>query len=183
MCARYQGGYLRLGRRKTRPDCWEFLCWDTEPAGRRVRPTAVIGSVQQFPIVEDLWRASNGLRVSINEARNRQREQAITVGDLIDHYIKMELLGALPGDTVGARLLKNMVGPNGLEPLTSTVSILKVITARIGRNRRAPSIHAAPKHLPCRFRHTCYLLLTRAYLDWLRHNPRHKATRRGPLAE
>jgi len=91
MRARFQRGYLRLGRRKTGPCCWEFLWWDLEPEGRRVRRTAVIGTVQQFPNVEDAWHASNGLRVSINETRNRQREQPITVGDLIDHYIRTEL--------------------------------------------------------------------------------------------
>jgi integrase len=31
--------------------------------------------------------------MSINEARNRQREQAITVGDLVDHYGETELAG------------------------------------------------------------------------------------------
>jgi hypothetical protein len=36
-------------------------------------------------------QASNGLRVSINEARNRQPEQLITVADLIDHYTETEL--------------------------------------------------------------------------------------------
>jgi len=95
MRTRYQQGYLRLGRRKTGPACWEFLWWDTEPTGRRVRRKAVIGTVQQYPNVEDVWQASNGLRVSINEARNRQREQAITVADLVDHYSKTELDGGL----------------------------------------------------------------------------------------
>jgi integrase len=95
MRARYQRGYLRLGRRKTGPDCWEFLWWDTEPRGRRVRRKAVIGTVQQYPKVQDTWQASNGLRVSINEARNRQPEQAITVADLVDHYSKTELAGDL----------------------------------------------------------------------------------------
>jgi hypothetical protein len=28
MRTRYQRGYLRLGHRKTRPACWEFLWWD-----------------------------------------------------------------------------------------------------------------------------------------------------------
>lgn len=95
MRARYQRGYLRLGRRKTRPDCWEFLWWDTEPTGRRARRKAIIGTVQRYPNVEDAWQASNGLRVSINEARNRQREQAMTVADLVDHYSKTELAGDL----------------------------------------------------------------------------------------
>jgi hypothetical protein len=84
MRTRCQGGYLRLGRRKTGPDCWEFLWRDTDPTGRRVRRMAVIGTVQESPTVEHAWQASNGLRVSINETRNRQREQAITVGDPID---------------------------------------------------------------------------------------------------
>src|ERR1039458_6729714 len=95
MRARYQRGYLRLGRRKAGPACWEFLWWDTEPTGRRVRRKAVIGTVQQYPNLEDAWQASNGLRVSINETRNRQREQAITVADLVDHYTKTELAGDL----------------------------------------------------------------------------------------
>ena len=91
MRTRYQRGYLRLGHRKTRPACWEFLWWDNVPEGRRVRRKAIIGTVLQYPNVEDAWQASNGLRVSINEARNRQREQLITVAALIDHYTKTEL--------------------------------------------------------------------------------------------
>jgi integrase len=91
MRMRYQQRYLRLGHRKTRPACWEFLWWDHESTGRRVRRKAVIGTVQQYPNLEDAWQASNGLRISINEARNRQREQPITVADLIDHCTKTEL--------------------------------------------------------------------------------------------
>ena len=91
MRTRYQRGYLRLGHRKTRPACWEFLCWDNVPGGRRVRRKAIIGTVLQYPNVEDAWQASNGLRVSINEARNRQPEQVITVADLVDHYTETEL--------------------------------------------------------------------------------------------
>src|SRR5437588_7272401 len=74
-----------------RADRWEFLWWDSEPTGVRVRRKAVIGTVQQYPNLENAWQASNGLRVSINETRNRQREQAVTVADLVDHYSRMEL--------------------------------------------------------------------------------------------
>ena len=63
----------------------EGLCAERQPSG----------TVQKYPNVEDAWQASNGLRMSINEARNRQREQAITVGDLVDHYGKTELAGDL----------------------------------------------------------------------------------------
>ena len=83
--------HCRIGHRKTGTDCWEFLWWDTELTGHRVRRKAVIGTIQQCPNVEDAWQASNGLRVSINEARNRQQEQWVTVADLVDHYTKTEL--------------------------------------------------------------------------------------------
>src|SRR5258708_32157598 len=91
MRVRYQGGYLRLGQRKKGPDRWEFLWWDFEANGTRVRRKAIIGTVKQYPNLENAWQASNGLRVSINETRNRQREQAITVADLVDHYSTTEL--------------------------------------------------------------------------------------------
>jgi hypothetical protein len=82
MRVRYQRGYLRLGQRKNGPDRWEFLWWESEPSGLRVRRKTVIGTVLQYPNLENAWLASNGLRASINEARNRQREQAITIADL-----------------------------------------------------------------------------------------------------
>ena len=81
MRVRYQGGYLRLGQRKKGPDRWEFLWWDFEANGTRVRRKAIIGTVKQYPNLENAWQASNGLRVSINETHNRQREQTITVAD------------------------------------------------------------------------------------------------------
>jgi hypothetical protein len=93
MRVRYQRGYLRLGQRKKGPNRWEFLWWDRESTGVPVRRKAVIGSVQQYPNLESAWQASNGLRVSINEARNRQREQGVTVADLVDHYSRTELAG------------------------------------------------------------------------------------------
>ena len=43
-----------------------------------------------FPSLVNAWQVCNGLRVSINEPGNRQREQAITVADFFDHYIKAE---------------------------------------------------------------------------------------------
>jgi integrase len=91
MRVRYQRGCLRLGQRKKGPDRWEFLWWDNESTGVRVRRKAIIGTVQQYPNLENAWQASNGLRVSINETRNRQREQPVTVADLVDHYIATEL--------------------------------------------------------------------------------------------
>jgi hypothetical protein len=83
MRVRYQRGYLRLGQRKKGPDRWEFLWWDTEPSGVLVRRKAVIGTIPQYPNLENAWQASYGLRASINETRNRQ-----AVGDVRGGNVK-----------------------------------------------------------------------------------------------
>ena len=83
---RHQRGHLRCTKRKNGPSAWEFLWRENDDSGKRLRRTAVIGTVEQYP-TEDLALATvNGLRVSINEVCNRQRSRVILVGDLIDHY-------------------------------------------------------------------------------------------------
>jgi hypothetical protein len=57
MRVRYQRGYLRLGQRKKGPDRWEFLWWDSDPTGVRVRRKAVIGTVEQYSNLENAWQA------------------------------------------------------------------------------------------------------------------------------
>jgi integrase len=91
MRLRNQRGCLRCTRRKTGPSCWEFLWRENDSDGNRPRRTAVIGTLEQFPTRELAQAAVNGLRMSINQDRNRQREQSIVVADLVDHYIHAEL--------------------------------------------------------------------------------------------
>ncbi len=91
MRLRYQRGCLRCIQRKSGPDCWEFLWRENDVAGERVRRTAVVGTVEQYPTKDLAQAAVNGLRMCINEDRNRQREQRIQVADLVDHYVQTEL--------------------------------------------------------------------------------------------
>jgi hypothetical protein len=70
---------------------WEFLWREDDASGKRLRRTAVIGTVEQYPTEALALTAVNGLRVSINEACNRQRSRSITLGDLVDHYKQTEL--------------------------------------------------------------------------------------------
>jgi len=91
MRLRYQRGCLRCIQRKSGPGCWEFLWRENNVAGERVRRTAVVGTVEQYPTKDLAQAAVNGLRMCINEDRNRQREQRIQVADLVDHYIQTEL--------------------------------------------------------------------------------------------
>ncbi len=88
---RYQRGCLRRTKRKAGPDCWEFLWRENDATGKRVRRTAVIGTVEKYPTRDLAETAVNGLRVQVNEDRLRQPEQQILVGDLVDHYIQTEL--------------------------------------------------------------------------------------------
>ena len=91
MRSRYQHGHLRCNDRKSGPACWEFLWRENSESGNRVRRTAVIGTVEQFPTRELAQAAVNGLRMHINEDRNRNRKQSICIADLLDHYIQTEL--------------------------------------------------------------------------------------------
>jgi hypothetical protein len=68
------------------------ISWrENDDSGKRLRRTAVIGTVEQYPTEDLALAAVNGLRVSINEVCNRQRSRVILVGDLIDHYKQTEL--------------------------------------------------------------------------------------------
>ena len=86
-----QQGHLRCVRHKKSPARWEYMWRESSPSGQRAHRTALIGTLEQYPTEESAQAALNGLRMKINETRNRQREQSIFVGDLIDHYIRTEL--------------------------------------------------------------------------------------------
>lgn len=87
----YQRGYLRSVKRKNGTSCWEFMWREQDATGRRVRRTAVIGTAEQYPSEELAEEAVRGLRMRINEARNRQPHQSIYIADLIEHYLSTEL--------------------------------------------------------------------------------------------
>lgn len=77
--------------RKKGPAKWEFLWREVGPAGDLIPRTTVIGSIEQYPTEESASAAINGLRVSVNDACNRQFHKSARVGDIVDHYIKTEL--------------------------------------------------------------------------------------------
>lgn len=91
MGVRHQRGYLRCVKRKKGPAKWEFLWREVGPTGKLIRRTTVIGSVEQYPTEELASAAINGLRVSVNDACNRQFHKTVLVGDIADHYGKTEL--------------------------------------------------------------------------------------------
>ena len=91
MNLRYQHGHVRCRKRKNRPLCWEFMWREQDSSGKRVRRTTVIGTIEDYPARELAQAAVNGLRMRINEERNRKLNHTIKVSDLIDHYLATEL--------------------------------------------------------------------------------------------
>jgi len=87
----YQRGHLRCVRRKDVPPRWEFLWRENDQSGNRIRRNTVIGTLDQYPVEELAQAVVNGLRMHINDVRNRQPEQFILLSDLIDHYMSTEL--------------------------------------------------------------------------------------------
>jgi len=53
--------------------------------GRRVRRTAVIGSIDQYLTGELAQAAVNGFRVRLNKNLNHQSQEIVLVSDLVDH--------------------------------------------------------------------------------------------------
>jgi integrase len=117
MRLRYQQGCLRCIKRKSGPDRWEFLWRENDVAGKRVRRTVIIGTVEQYPTRDLAQAAVNGLRMQVNEDRNRQPGHLILVEDLVDHYVQTELSGEAHWHshatrTVYQEFLRRWIRPN-----------------------------------------------------------------------
>jgi hypothetical protein len=91
MRTRYQRGYLRLGHRKTRPACWEFLCGITYPrdgvfaARRSSEPSCSI------PMCKTHGRPAMAYEYRSMKSGIVSRNSSLTVADLVDPYTETEL--------------------------------------------------------------------------------------------
>ncbi len=133
MRLRNQRGCLRCTRRKTGPSCWEFLWRESDADGNRTRRTAVIGTLEQFPTRDLAQAAVNGLRMSINQDRNRQREQSIAVSDLVDHYIVTELSDEADWHSHATRIVYSEFLKRWIRPHWGGVGIRDVRTVAVER--------------------------------------------------
>jgi hypothetical protein len=73
--------------------CWEFLWRESTETGKPIRRTIIIGTVEKYPTEELANAAINGLRLQLNSKRSRltASKPLVTISDLIDHYIHVEL--------------------------------------------------------------------------------------------
>ena len=80
---RYQYGDLRIRKRKKGPDVWQFRYFAN---GRR--KSVLVGTVAKLPTKADAIRAIEHRRMEINSENPQQRFHSVTVGGLIDRFMK-----------------------------------------------------------------------------------------------
>jgi integrase len=73
--------------------------------GKRVRRTTKIGTIDDYPTRQLAEAAVKGLRMRINEERNRKLNHTIRVSDLIDHYVTTELSPNQIGHSYATRII------------------------------------------------------------------------------
>ena len=83
MNIRYQNGHVRCRKRKDGSSCWVFMWREQDSSGKRLRRTIMIGSTEKYPTKELAEAAVSGVRMRINEERNRRLDHALNVSDLM----------------------------------------------------------------------------------------------------
>ena len=84
---KYQYGDLRIRKRKKGPDVWQFRYVDQNGERRSV----LIGTVEKYTAEADDLRAVEHFRIQINAQNPQQQFHSVTVGGLIDRFVKEEL--------------------------------------------------------------------------------------------
>lgn len=129
----YQRGCLRYAKRKSGFDCWEFLWRETDAIGKRVRRTAFIGTVDEYPTKELAQEAANGLRMRVNEDRNRELGRDILVEDLVDHYRHTELCDEADWHSLATKIVYRACLKRWIRPYWGKTSIYAIRTIAIER--------------------------------------------------
>ena len=88
---RFQYGSLRLRRRERGSDVWEFRYYETNPEGKRIRQSVILGEQALYPTEADARKATQALLMRLNEEAPRSEVEAPTFGALLDRYIEHEL--------------------------------------------------------------------------------------------
>jgi integrase len=127
----YQGGHLRCVKRKDGPPRWEFLLRENDLLGHRIRRNTVIGTLDQYPTEELAQTVVNGLRMHINDVRNRQREQPILLTHLIDHYMSAELASDTDWRSHATRMVYREFLTRWIKPHWGSMNIREVRTVAV----------------------------------------------------
>jgi hypothetical protein len=172
---RYQHGHIRCRKRKTGPVCWEFLWREQDRSGKRVRRTSVIGTIEEYPTKELAQTRVNGLRMRINERRNRQPDHTIKVSDLIDHYLATELSPDQIRHSHATRVIYQEFLIRWIKPRWGKFSLTDVCTIAVetwleGLQRRDGEVLA--NSTKAKIRNVMSVLFNHAIrYEWIERNP------------
>jgi hypothetical protein len=129
----YQRGCLRYAKRKSVSDCWELLWREIDATGKRVRRTAFIGTINEYPTKELAQGAANGLRMRLNEDRNRELGYALLVEHLVDHYSQTELSDEAEWHSLATKIVYRAFLKRWISPHWGKTSIYAVRTVDVER--------------------------------------------------
>jgi integrase len=94
-----------------------------------IRPSS--GPVEEYPTREGASEAINGLRMSINEDRHRRQDRTITVGDLADHYTRVELCDGSEWHSHATRIAYREFIKRWIRPRWSPFNIRQIRTVDV----------------------------------------------------
>jgi hypothetical protein len=92
---RFQYGSLRLRKRERSSDVWEFRYYETNPEGKRMRQSVILGDRELYPTEIAARRATQALLMQLNEDSPRAEVEAPTFGALLDRYIRARATRAI----------------------------------------------------------------------------------------
>jgi integrase len=87
----FQHGSLTTEGRSDGSSVWIFRWREIGPDGRRIQRKTIVGTKQDFPTKAKAEKAAASLRLDITKERPQRVRAAVTVGQLVAHYIDKEL--------------------------------------------------------------------------------------------
>jgi integrase len=92
----FQHGSLTIETRSSGPSVWIFRWRETGPDGKRIQRKAIVGTKQDYPTKAKAEQAAAALRLDITKEQPQRVQQAVTVAQLVAHYIDKELSDDAP---------------------------------------------------------------------------------------
>src|SRR2546422_1447816 len=115
---RYQFGWLRKKPRRRGPDVWVWTYRSRTPSGGRKENSVIVGTVLEYPLKAEAWKATEGLRLSINDPSPAKE---VTFGAVIDRYIRE----AIPKRRVTQSRYRSWI-KNHIRPHWESVPLAKI---------------------------------------------------------
>jgi hypothetical protein len=112
----FQHGSLTIETRNSGKGVWIFRWRESGPDGKRIQRKAIVGTKQEYPTKAKAEKAAASLRLDITKEQPQRVKQAVTVAQLVDHYIDKELDEKHPSKSYSTRecyrtYLEQRIGP------------------------------------------------------------------------